>query len=110
MNQEDIEAILRELPKGIDTKALRKELAEIVRDKFRISRSEIFDGAVGIAAPYFDHANRVMGSIIVFGPAVRFSEQRIANTTRLVVEAAAELSAALGHTSSRQAFLKPTSS
>ena len=72
------------------------------RDKFRVSRSEIFDGAVGIAAPYFDNANRVAGSIAVFGPEIRFNEQRIANVSKLVVRSAAELSAALGHYSGRQ--------
>jgi len=36
------------------------ELAAIRRDKFWVSRSEIFDGAVGIAAACFDNANRII--------------------------------------------------
>ncbi len=107
MSEPEIEAVLRELPKDIDRKVLRAQLAQIVKEGFWVSRAEIFDGGIGIAAPYFDHSKRVMGSIIVFGPTVRFSEERIATTTRLVVEAAAELSAALGHTPTRQAVLKP---
>ena len=56
----------------------------------------------GVAAPYFDNANRVVGSIIVFGPEVRFDEERIVKATKRVVESAAELSSALGQVSARQ--------
>jgi len=107
MGEAEIEVILRELPKDIDRKVLRAQLTQIVKDGFWVSRAEIFEGGVGIAAPYFDHSKRVLGSIIVFGPTVRFSKEHIVSTTRLVVEAAAELSAVLGHTSPRQAVLKP---
>jgi IclR family transcriptional regulator, acetate operon repressor len=78
------------------------ELAAIRRDKFWVSRSEIFDGAVGVAAPYFDNANHVVGSIIVFGPELRFDEERIAKVTKRVVESGAELSSALGQVSARR--------
>ena len=107
MEAAEIEAVLRDLPKDIDRKPLREQLAQIAKEGFWVSRAEIFDGAVGIAAPYFDHSKRVVGSIIVFGPTARFREERIASTTRLVVDASAELSATLGHTSPRQAMLKP---
>ena len=99
MSEKDIEAVLRTLPKGIRKDAVMADLAAIRRDKFRVSRSEILDGAVGVAAPYFDNANRVVGSIIVFGPELRFDEERIARVTKRVVESAAELSSALGQVS-----------
>src|SRR5262249_55133056 len=108
MDQTQIEAVLRELPKEIDKRTLRGQLVQIAKDGLWVSRSEIFDGAVGIAAPYFDHTKRVTGSLIVFGPTVRFSKERIASTKRLVVDAAAELSTAMGHPSSRQVILKPS--
>jgi IclR family transcriptional regulator, acetate operon repressor len=103
MDDRAIEAVLRTLPKSLDKKAVLADLAGIRRDNVRVSRSEIFEGAVGVAAPYFDHNNRVAGSIIVFGPEIRFTEQRIAQIKGHVVESAAELSAALGHVSLRQA-------
>ena len=102
MSEKDIDAVLRTLQKGADKKALLTDLAQIRRSKVRVSRSEIFDGAVGIAAPYFDNANRVVGSIIVFGPEIRFDEERIAKVTKRVIESAAELSSALGQVSARQ--------
>jgi DNA-binding IclR family transcriptional regulator len=107
MDEAEIEAVLRELPKVMDGKALHAQLSQIRKEGFWVSRAEVFDGAVGIAAPYFDHSKRVAGSIIVFGPTARFGEGRIASTTRLVVEAAAEVSSALGHVSPGQAVLKP---
>jgi DNA-binding IclR family transcriptional regulator len=103
MNEKDIDAVLRTAPKGIHRKALFADLAAIRKSKFWVARSEIFSGAVGIAAPYFDHTDQVAGSIIVFGPQVRFNEAQITSTTRLVVGGAAELSSALGNTSSRHA-------
>jgi IclR family transcriptional regulator, acetate operon repressor len=96
MNEDDRNAIIESAPKGTDKKALEEALAAIRRNKFWVSRSEIFAGARGVAAPYFDHSNRVVGAIIVYGPEVRFSEARIAEITKLVVAAAEALSVALG--------------
>jgi DNA-binding IclR family transcriptional regulator len=102
MSEKDIEAVLRTLPKGLQRGAVMANLVAIRRDRFRVSHSQFFDGAVGIAAPYFDSANRVVGSIIVFGPELRFDEQRIAKVAKQVLESAAELSSALGQVSARQ--------
>jgi IclR family transcriptional regulator, acetate operon repressor len=102
MSEKDIEAVVRTLPKGVHKDAVMAELAAIRRDKFSVTRSEIFDGAVGIAAPYFDNANRVVGSVIVFGPELRFDEERIVKVTKGVLASAAELSSALGQVSARQ--------
>jgi DNA-binding IclR family transcriptional regulator len=81
---------------------VKVNLAAIRRDRFRVSHSEVFDGAVGIAAPYFDSGDRVVGSIIVFGPELRFDKERTAKVTKQVLESAAELSSALGQISARQ--------
>ena len=102
MTEKEIEAILRSAPKGLDKKALLEDLAAVRRDKFSATRGEIFVGAVGIAAPYFDHTDHVAGSIIVTAAEARFSEDRIIKTARRVVESAVELSAALGHVAVRQ--------
>ena len=98
----DLDVVLRTAPKGTDRKALMEELAAIRRNGFCVTRSEIFTGAVGIAAPYFDHSQRVAGSIIVTGPEARFSEDQVAKTARRVADSAAELSAVLGYSRSRE--------
>jgi IclR family transcriptional regulator, acetate operon repressor len=97
MDDDAANAVLRSLPEDIDRDVLRQDLAQVRKDKFRISRGEIFVGAIAIAAPYFDHTNRVAGSIGVFGPEARLSKEWVAETTRRVVASTTELSAALGH-------------
>jgi DNA-binding IclR family transcriptional regulator len=97
MDSETVEGILKTVSKEVDRKALLAELAKIRRDGFRISRGEVFAGAVSVAAPYFDHAHRVAGSIAVFAPEVRVTDDWIARMTKRIVAAAAEVSAALGH-------------
>jgi DNA-binding IclR family transcriptional regulator len=97
MNDDAVAALLRTLPKGIDGKALLAELAAIRRDKFKVSRGEVMIGAVSIAAPYFDHTSRVVGSIAVVGPEARLTEDWITKTARRVAGCAVELSAVLGH-------------
>jgi IclR family transcriptional regulator, acetate operon repressor len=96
MDEGAINTILRTLPKDIDKNALLLELAGVRRDKFRISRGEVFVGAVSVAAPYFDYTHRVTGSIGIFGPEARLSEGWITETTRRVMVGADELSALLG--------------
>ena len=97
MRTEAVDSVMRNTPKDIDKKAVLRDLAKIRKDGYWVARSEIFPGAVGIAAPIFDHADSVAGSVIVFGPEVRFSEQRIDTTVKLVAESAAAISATLGH-------------
>jgi DNA-binding IclR family transcriptional regulator len=75
----------------------------IRRDGFRVSRGEIFAEAVSIAAPYFDHTRRVTGSIAVFAPEARVTDDWIARMAKRIIAAAAELSNALGYTSSTEA-------
>jgi IclR family transcriptional regulator, acetate operon repressor len=96
MDDKAAEAALKTLPKDIDKTSLLADLAKIRRDGFRISHSEIFAGAVALAAPFFDHAGRVVGSIGVAAPEVRATQEWIARTTTRLVASAAELSAALG--------------
>jgi IclR family transcriptional regulator, acetate operon repressor len=97
VDAETLDAVLRTRPKDMDKRRLLDDLANIRRDGFRVSRGEVFAGAVSIAAPYFDHARRVCGSIAVYGPDARVTEDWVARMTKRVVAGAAELSAALGY-------------
>jgi DNA-binding IclR family transcriptional regulator len=86
------------LPDEVDGRKLRDELARTRESGFAVSRSEKFAGAVAIAAPFFDHAGRVAGSVGLFGPEARLGEERVGRAASLVVEAARRLSAELGYT------------
>jgi len=107
MDEKTLEAVFRTLPKDVDKTLLLDELARVRRDKFRISRGEVFAGAVSIAAPYFDHMHRVAGSIAIFAPEARVTEDWITRMTKRFVSAADELSAALGSNSSGATASKP---
>ena len=96
MDRETVDTVMRSLPKDVDKRRLVEELAKVRRDGFRVSRGEVFAGAVSIAAPYFDHTHRVAGSIAIFAPEARVTKDWTARMTKSVVAAAAELSSALG--------------
>ena len=97
MDDNEIAAVARALPKGADKATLLADLARAGKDGFFVSRGEVFVGAVAIAAPYFDHTDRVVGSVGVFGPQAQLDESWIVTAASSVVQTAAELSAASGH-------------
>ena len=80
----------------VDLAACRDELARVRRRGYAVSRNELIQGAVAIAAPIFDKSGRVAGSLGVFGPTVRLPEARVEAFARLVVQEAGAISAALG--------------
>ena len=50
------------------------ELAPIRERGYAVSRNELIEGAVALAAPFFNGADRVAGSLCIFGPGVRMTE------------------------------------
>jgi DNA-binding IclR family transcriptional regulator len=102
-----LKTILKTLPKDTEKNLLLDDLAKVRRDGFRISRGEVFTGAVSIAAPYFDHTHAVAGSIAVYAPEARVTDDWAGWMTRRIMAGAAELSAALGHKSSGKTGLMP---
>lgn len=102
MSEVDREAVLKEQPgRSIDRKTLAADLPAIRRQGYAVARSEIISGAVSIAAPFFDQAGVVAGSVVVFGPEARLSAERTRAVIRLVTSAASEVSVAMGHAGTR---------
>lgn len=81
---------------GIDLKVLEGELAQVRKRGYAISRSELIDGAVAVATPFFDRHGTVAGSIGVFGPEVRMNAARQGEVAKLLIAEAQKLSQALG--------------
>ncbi|WP_326541164.1 IclR family transcriptional regulator [Pseudorhodoferax sp.] len=79
----------------IDLAKLRRELQATRERGYAVSRDELIEGAVAVAAPFFD-SKGVAGSLGVFGPATRLNDRVVATWGRRVVEAAGQLSQALG--------------
>lgn len=101
MPEKDAQVVLKSAPEGSDLKALARDLAVIRRQGYAVARGEVIPGVVAVAVPYFDRANAVAGAIVVFGPEIRLPQARVEAVTRLALESAAEISAALGHAPSR---------
>ena len=73
------------------------EYDEVRRTGVRVSKGEIIEGAVAIAAPVFDRDGSVRGSVCIFGPEVRLTDGRRDSCIKLVREASREISSALGY-------------
>jgi IclR family acetate operon transcriptional repressor len=79
-----------------DIKKYRREL-DLIRDRgYAVSKNELIQGAVAVAAPFFNGAGRVSGAMGVFGPTARLSDAQIAKFGKLLVREAAQFSKALG--------------
>lgn len=82
---------------GLDFTDLEHELSRTRERGYATSHNELIDGAVAIAAPFFDRLGEVAGSIGVFGPEVRLAAARQQQIARQVMAEAATLSLAMGY-------------
>ncbi|MET0772173.1 MAG: IclR family transcriptional regulator [Candidatus Limnocylindrales bacterium] len=97
------EAILEALPDPVpghlpvSRSELRAEL-HASRDRGHVvSHGERFPGAVGVAAPIRDATGRVIGDLVFGWPDNRNDADKEARAARLVMDATAQVSAALGY-------------
>jgi IclR family acetate operon transcriptional repressor len=72
------------------------ELARIRQAGYAISRDELIQGAVAIAAPFHSAGNKVMGSLAVYGPSARVDAPQVKRIAQWLKEAARELSQQAG--------------
>ena len=84
-----------EIRTGFDEDAYRTDLARIREKGYGVSHNERNTGAASIAAPFFDAAGNVMGSISSSGPVFRYGEEGHEDHVRLVKRAAQDITAAL---------------
>jgi IclR family acetate operon transcriptional repressor len=89
---------LQEYAKGtsVDLRKYPEELELIRQRGYAISEEELIQGAVAVAAPFFNGAGQVAGSIVVFGPSARLDAARIEGLGKLLVTEAESMSKALG--------------
>jgi DNA-binding IclR family transcriptional regulator len=80
----------------IDPQRLRQDLARIREQGYATSSEELIKGAVAVAAPFFNGANQVAGSICIFGPSVRLLEPEVERYVTLLRTASEALSHSLG--------------
>jgi IclR family transcriptional regulator, acetate operon repressor len=82
---------------------LEETLKAARRNGYATSRGEIFVGTVAVSAPYFDHRGSVVGSIGLYGPQARISDDKIVEYSKLVREAGRKISVLLGFQESEAA-------
>jgi DNA-binding IclR family transcriptional regulator len=80
----------------VDIGAYLAELERVRKQGYATSRHELIDGAVAVAAPYFNGADVAVGSLCIFGPSVRMTADRVKTCGALLLQEAAVLSRALG--------------
>lgn len=97
MGQDAARAVLESGPLPFEAERLAQELRDIRQRGWGVSRDELIQGAVAVAAPFFDASGEVAGSLAVFGPAVRIEPERAEQYGALLAGEAAALSKGLGH-------------
>lgn len=75
---------------------LRDQLAKARRDGYAFTMEELEIGLNAVSAPILDGSGSALAALCVAGPAFRLTEARIAEVGPMVVEAATEISRALG--------------
>lgn len=79
-----------------DVAHLLADLETIRNQGFATSHHALIDGAVAVAAPFFNGADQVAGALCIFGPSVRVTEQRVALFVELLQRETTILSRTLG--------------
>jgi IclR family acetate operon transcriptional repressor len=77
------------------------------RQGYAISRGEIFVGPVAVSSPYYDHRGSVVGSVGLYGPNARVSDDKVMEFGKLVCEAGQKLSTLLGFQAPEGINLEP---
>lgn len=99
--EDELEAILSEERDATAIKALRRTIAQVRSRGYALSRGHLIVGAQAIAAPVFDRTQVPVAALGLFGPAARFSPERITECAEAVRRAAESLSKALGYAPQR---------
>jgi DNA-binding IclR family transcriptional regulator len=82
---------LAHLRPDLDVDAYVSDLDEVRRRGWAASLNERGTGAASIAAPFFDAAGHVLGSVSASGPVFRYTSETDEEQARLVVAAAKEI-------------------
>jgi IclR family acetate operon transcriptional repressor len=92
----DADRSLREMVSAKELPRYREALAQVRADGYSVSKDELIQGAVAIAAPFFTGRGVAGGSLAVYGPSARIDEQATRQILPLLLEQAAALSKACG--------------
>ncbi|KPJ75826.1 MAG: hypothetical protein AMJ54_13850 [Deltaproteobacteria bacterium SG8_13] len=80
----------------VDPGIIKVELAAIKKRGYAINRGERELEVAAVAAPVFNHENAVNSALAVVGPVQRFSDERIADILKELLDATCRISELLG--------------
>jgi IclR family transcriptional regulator, KDG regulon repressor len=80
-----------------DPQALKNEMRVIRQQGYATSYEETDEGAMGIAAPIFDHQNQLAAGIGIVAPAARILPGQVPGMASRIVSTAHEISRCLGY-------------
>jgi DNA-binding IclR family transcriptional regulator len=80
----------------IDPNILKHHLATVRKYGYAVDDEETFEGIRCIAAPIYDHRGQIVAAMGISGPATRVSMARLPELSQVVMNVAAQASAALG--------------
>lgn len=75
-----------------DLASLTRQVEQVRRDGYCISRGTSVPGAATVSAPIFSGSGVVEGALLVTGPAIRWHEEKYLETAKLVAEGARAIS------------------
>ncbi len=93
-----IELVPLQINTIVDKNELRRELQITRQQGYATSFEETDRGAMGIAAPVYDHYNKLIAGIGIVAPINRVTQNQVPAMAELVVAAGCELSILLGAT------------
>jgi DNA-binding IclR family transcriptional regulator len=77
--------------------AFEAELERVRKEGYAVDRAESMAGAFCVAVPILDRQQAPVAALSIAGPSTRFNENRLAEASRALLGAAAEIRARLGH-------------
>ena len=79
-----------------DPELLRKNLLTVRENGYALDEQELELGVRAVAAPIFDHQNKIIAALSIPGPLSRMSVERIQEITPLLLQTTREISLRLG--------------
>ncbi|RSL29473.1 IclR family transcriptional regulator [Salibacterium salarium] len=84
-----------------DEEHLRLDLQKVYQNGYAISKEELSDGVITVAAPIRDFTGRVIASVNIIGPKQRMTDHSLSTHIKKVVSAGKDISQRLGYMGSR---------
>ena len=102
-----VNGLFARTPKSVvNLSSVLAEFEAVRKNGYALDREETVLGGVCIGAPVFDAKKRAVASVSISTPLIRMNQDREAETIRLVLEAASQISASAAEAPVRSSFRK----